>query len=505
MRMSLRRKTVVTVVALFVFGQAALADVPAGPCHHQQASKPQRHKGGESFGPLPLPVTPLRRSEKKRPPSPPPLIAKIHYGGQLDAKDSEGTVYKYYDWNKDPRDIPNLLSIAGRALNVRYGWKQAALGAFPTDPAQYPIYYYTGSSPLPLADGEAERLREFLRNGGTIWGETCFGDPQFFESFIRQMNKVLPGKPVYRLPADHPLYHCVYDISSVEYLAPVPDAPNGEPVFYGVDLGCRTAVILSRYDISCGWDGHTRAGSLGVKPNDARKLGVNMIGYALATARVAQYQSVAKLYYEAEDRARGDFVFSQAMLGPNWDTQPNAIANLLKIVATKTSTEVKFNRRAVDLAQDDLLEYPFLYLTGHDDFRLSDAEVAAVRKFVANGGFILGSACCGRPAFDAAFRREIRRVVPEGEMVPLAPTHPVYTMLYGISSVEYNDYVSGTGEKTPALPLEGIDVGGVTAVVYCSYDLGGGWRGFDHPFSRGVAHDDALRLGVNIILYSMTH
>jgi hypothetical protein len=61
------------------------------------------------------------------------------------------------------------------------------------------------------------------------------------------------------------------------------------------------------------------------------------------------------------------------------------------------------------------------------------------------------------------------------------------------------------GEIPPSLPLEGISLGGTTPVIYCPYGLGGGWRGFDHPFGRDVAQEDATKLGVNIVLYSMTH
>ena len=51
----------------------------SGPvdCGPPPAAKPQHQTGGELFAPLPLPVTPLRRSEKKRPPTPPALIGKM--------------------------------------------------------------------------------------------------------------------------------------------------------------------------------------------------------------------------------------------------------------------------------------------------------------------------------------------------------------------------------------------------------------------------------------------
>src|SRR5712675_282456 len=40
---------------------------------------PQRRNAGEGFPPLPLPATPLRRSEKKREPSPPALVGNVTF------------------------------------------------------------------------------------------------------------------------------------------------------------------------------------------------------------------------------------------------------------------------------------------------------------------------------------------------------------------------------------------------------------------------------------------
>ncbi len=507
----MRARAFLTVLAVFVLAaHAPLADelnLPKGPCGSKPPAKPQRRQGGEGFPPLPLPVTPQRRTERKRPPSPPPLIAKIEFGELKLGAGESGKEFKYHDWNTDKGDVPVLMTVAGRALEIRYGWKRGRLEAFPTDAARYPIFYYTGSDDFVLAEAEVKRLREFVRSGGTIWGDTCFGDPDFFRAFAREMGKVLPDRRFRRLGADHPLFNCFYPTGRVQYTAPVPDAPEGvgEPVFYGVDLGARTAIVLSRYDLSCGWDGHEREGAHSVRPNDARKLGVNMIAYALATHRLGVYQSLTKVFYETQERARGDFTFAQAILGENWDCQTNAIANLLKAVATGTSSEVKFQRRAVDLASDDLHTYPFLYITGMYDFKFSEAELVALRRYVSSGGFLLASPEGGASEFDAAFRHEIARLLPGSSLAPLGADHAVYHMLHDIDAVGYSDYVGQLGEKPPALPLEGISLGGSTPVVYSPYGLGGGWRGFNHPFGRDIATADALGLGVNVVLYSMTH
>jgi len=479
-------------------------NLPKGPCGSQAPKQPQRRKSGEGLPPLPLPVTPLRRTERKRPPSPPPLIAKIQFG-EIKEVEADGEKLRYYDWNKDPGDVPVLISLANSSLGVKYSWKQGPLEAFSTDPAQFPVYYYTGSDDFTLTDAEVERLREFVRAGGTIWGDTCFGDPDFFKAFVREMGKVLPDRHFRRLEPTHPIFNCVHRLDAASYTREVPDAPGGETVFYGVELGARTAIILSRYDLSCGWDGHVRPDAFAVEPNDARKLGVNMSAYALASYPVAIYQSVAKTYYEKDERARGDFVFGQARVGENWDCEGNAIANLLKSVATKTSTEVKFERRIVDLAADDLKAYPFVYLTGTGEFELTDREAQSLKRYVSSGGFLLASPSGGAREFDAAFRREIARALPGLELRPLSGDHAVYNMLYAIDAVSYADYVDRLEEAPPALPLEGISLGGSTPVIYSPYGLGGGWRGFDHPFGRDIAHEDAMKLGVNIVLYSMTH
>ena len=53
--------------------------------------------------------------------------------------------------------------------------------------------------------------------------------------------------------------------------------------------------------------------------------------------------------------------------------------------------------------------------------------------------------------------------------------------------------------------LEGVTKDGRLAVVYSRFNLGNGWERFPHPYSRGYASDDAIRLGVNILAYAMSH
>jgi len=71
--------------------------------------------------------------------------------------------------------------------------------------------------------------------------------------------------------------------------------------------------------------------------------------------------------------------------------------------------------------------------------------------------------------------------------------------------VRYTDFLE---KKKPSLRmpcLEGITLEGTTRVVFSQYDLGNGWEGVDHPFTLGYSAEDALKLGVNVINYALTH
>ncbi|HUU69704.1 MAG TPA: DUF4159 domain-containing protein, partial [Planctomycetota bacterium] len=168
--------------------------------------------------------------------------------------------------------------------------------------------------------------------------------------------------------------------------------------------------------------------------------------------------------------------------------------------------DVQFTRADVDLRKVDAFSHPFIYMTGHNDFELIEQEVVALRSYLRNGGVLLGNACCGRHAFDTAFRRELKKVFNDQQPLSEIPLdHPLFASLYKIDKVQYSDWLR---EKQPNLNtpvIEGVAAGGQLCVIYSRYDLGNGWEGIPHPYSQGYSPQDALRLGANAVIYSMTH
>jgi len=167
---------------------------------------------------------------------------------------------------------------------------------------------------------------------------------------------------------------------------------------------------------------------------------------------------------------------------------------------------VQFKRADVDLRKSrEVVERSFLYMTGHHDFRFRQVEVNNLAKYLGGGGLLLADSCCGRTTFDKAFRREIARVLPGKPLARLEREHPLYSTLEKIRTVEYTDLVKQQHKGLNAPSLEGVSINGTLAVVYSPYDIGCGWEEIEHPYSRGLASADALKVGMNSIVYAMTH
>jgi hypothetical protein len=137
----------------------------------------------------------------------------------------------------------------------------------------------------------------------------------------------------------------------------------------------------------------------------------------------------------------------------------------------------------------DLLQSPIVFFNGHDRAP-NDKEQDVLKEFVANGGFILAENCCGKarhPKFDRDFRRLIRAILPDAELKPLEPEHPVW-LASGKFAVSPRDF-----------PLEGVKQGCKTVVIYSPVPLAGYWEANDTNSERGKK---AFQLGANIIAYA---
>ncbi|MBX2818254.1 MAG: DUF4159 domain-containing protein [Rhodothermaceae bacterium] len=185
--------------------------------------------------------------------------------------------------------------------------------------------------------------------------------------------------------------------------------------------------------------------------------------------------------------------------GGDWYSDDQSLIELLRFAETNTLLDISPREEVVELSSDKVFTFPYLYLTGHGNVRLTDREARRLRRYLEGGGFLHIDDNYG---LDRHIRREMKKVFPEQEFVELPFNHPIfkshYTFTRGLPKIHEHD-----GKPPQGF---GLFVEERLAVFY-SYesDLGDGWEPQEVHNVPPEKREAALRMGINILTYAMMH
>jgi hypothetical protein len=467
---------------------------------------PKRISGGEAFPPLPLPATPLRRTERKRPPTPPSLFGKVVWGEQGSFTYEGGKTTQISDWNLCPADLQHLFDKVNGRLGLQYGFDDVSLPSFSGDPDKMAVLFFSGTRTLKLDPESLAKLRAYVLRGGMLCFDSVAGSPYFYDSARALMQQAFPELQWRTLPPDHPLYHMVTDVNTVHYSANVAsDKPELEALY----VGSRIGVLMSKYGLGCGWDDHPVPlikDAVYYDPASADAIGMNLVAYVIGYNRVGMEESRPELFAAADEKTPTDeFVFAQISHEGAFNVHPNSATALLSKLRVATSLRVNLKRVVVDPGKDDLSNLSFLYLTGLDDFHFSDNAVSALRGFLQRNGTLFINNGLGLSTFDQAVRREMARVLPGTKLEPIPLTNSIFSDVVAVQNADYTPAVAMRYGQLNTPKLEGITLGGDLRVIYSPIDLEAGWEPTEYPMAIAYRQDTAIPLGMNILMYAATH
>lgn len=183
--------------------------------------------------------------------------------------------------------------------------------------------------------------------------------------------------------------------------------------------------------------------------------------------------------------------------GGDWYNDPDAIPNLAKEMNKRTNIKTEEYEKVVSLKDEKLFNYPFLFITGHGNISFSEDEVKRLRVYLMHGGFLYADDDYG---MDESFRREIKKVFPENELVELPFEHPIYNLIYKFPSglPKIHEHYEGAPKGY------GIFHQGRLVVFYTwNTNISDGWtEAHDNPWAK---RDEAFKMGINILVYALTH
>ena len=187
-------------------------------------------------------------------------------------------------------------------------------------------------------------------------------------------------------------------------------------------------------------------------------------------------------------RGRAPVLFNRLEYSGDWNNRPRALANLMRWTSRKFEGEVNWQIINLKAPVEEWHDAPILLITGSRPPKLSDADLAKLRRFVYQGGLLLTITECGGRGFDAAWRGQpgkpglYAKLFPGYELRQLPPDHPIYTVHFKVRRRS---------------PLWAVSNGIRILALHTTDDLPLYWQTDAHATRAG-----AFELAFNIVYYA---
>lgn len=181
--------------------------------------------------------------------------------------------------------------------------------------------------------------------------------------------------------------------------------------------------------------------------------------------------------------------------GGDWYANPTSLPNLVKYCNQNIQTTITKKVSVVDVGSAEIVNYPFVHITGHGNVVFSANDIQNLRNYLTSGGFLHIDDNYGMDAF---IRKEIKKIFPNNALVEIPSNHPIFQAPYsftnGLPKIHEHE-----NNKPQAF---GVFIEGRLVLLYTfECDLGDGWEDAEVHNDPIQVREKALKMGANIINY----
>ena len=184
--------------------------------------------------------------------------------------------------------------------------------------------------------------------------------------------------------------------------------------------------------------------------------------------------------------------------GGDWYANPTALKNLAQFCNQQLNTQINTKAAEVSLGSPELLQYPFVHITGHGRINFSNEVAKNLRKYLISGGFLHIDDNYGMGEYVVG---EMKKVFPELSFVELPFNHPIYHQKFnfpeGLPKIHEHD-------NKPPKGYGLIYKNRLICFYTVECDLGDGWEDQNVHNDPPEIRQKALQMGANIIQYVFT-
>jgi len=161
---------------------------------------------------------------------------------------------------------------------------------------------------------------------------------------------------------------------------------------------------------------------------------------------------------------------------------------------------------------DDIYNYPWIYGVEVGHWKLPDEQCKKLREFFDRGGFMMVDDFHGTEEWQI-FMSGVSRIFPDRQVVDLKDDDPIFHTIYDLDGryqvpgAQYLDTGQTFEHDGVVAQWRGVydDKGRVVLAICHNMDLGDSWEHADNPRYPERFSALGFRIGVNYVIYSMTH
>ena len=192
---------------------------------------------------------------------------------------------------------------------------------------------------------------------------------------------------------------------------------------------------------------------------------------------------------------------------------PKADRQFLIGLTRLTNLDAYEAENPVLLTDPELSKYPFLYTVEVGYMALTEPEVEGLRRYLQAGGFLVVDDFWGSFEWDN-FQNQLQRILPGYAIVDLPLDHPIFNCFYNVQEIVQVPNVGQGMQGGPTWESDGYypavkgvfdEQGRLMVVINWNTDLGDAWEWAENPYYPLKFSTYAYQMGVNFIIYAMSH
>jgi hypothetical protein len=328
------------------------------------------------------------------------------------------------NWAQRPRDVALFTRWMGGVTERKFNWQIVSSRNGVDDFHDAPVLFMAGNQKLTLPKETIDKLRQYVEEGGLLFGHADCGSKEFTDSFVALGRQLFPAYEFRELPADHPIY------TRQQFLRKNWKNP---PSVLGLSNGTRELMItLPGADLARNWQQGTYDGK-----EETFQVMNGIVLYAVDRQNL-KFRGGTHAVRVAASAPAADRTIRVARLEypGNWNPEPAGWRRLSAILRNQKRGQLAIEPVKLGEGKLDAATHPVAHLTGTAETTLTKEQIGELRRYVIKGGVILCDAAGGSGDFASSAEAALGEIVTGSKFVPIPSTDPVLRLPAGTTAAE---------------------------------------------------------------------